>query len=89
MYRCGSVSAAETRCRDPGHVTKCDRRSLPVSVLAQRFADPALDELVLAHDALGVDPQLNGHAVPSPLRHLGGVDAAIQPRRQAGMPKVI
>ena len=28
-----------------------------ISVLAQRFADPALGELVLARDALGVDPQ--------------------------------
>ena len=27
------------------------------SVLAQRFADPALSELVLARDALGVDAQ--------------------------------
>jgi len=28
---------------------------LAMSVLAQRFADPALGELILAHDALGVD----------------------------------
>jgi hypothetical protein len=28
-----------------------------VSVLTQRFADPALGEIVLADDALGVDPQ--------------------------------
>ena len=59
------------------------------SVLAQRFADPALGELVLAYDTLGVDPQEHVHAVPGPLCHLGGVDATVQPRGQAGVPKVI
>ena len=29
----------------------------PSSVLAQRFADPPIGELVLADDALGIDPQ--------------------------------
>jgi hypothetical protein len=29
----------------------------PNSVLAQRFADPPIGELVLADDALGIDPQ--------------------------------
>jgi hypothetical protein len=42
-----------------------------MSVLAQCFADPALGELVLAYDALGVDAQQHVHAVPGPLRHLG------------------
>ena len=60
-----------------------------MSVLAQRFADPALGELVLAHDALGVDPQEHVHAVPGPLGHLGGVDAAVQPGGQAGVPEVV
>jgi hypothetical protein len=46
------------------------RRPL-MSVLAQCFADPALGELVLAYDALGVDAQQHVHAVPGPLRHLG------------------
>jgi hypothetical protein len=27
--------------------------------------------------------------VPSPLGHLGRVDAAVEPRRQAGVPEVI
>jgi len=60
-----------------------------MSVLPQCFADPALGEFVLAHDALGVDPQQHVHPVPCPLRHLSGVDTAVQPRGQAGMPEVI
>jgi hypothetical protein len=47
-------------------------------------ADPALGELVLARDALGVDAQQYVHAVPSPLGHLGGVDAAGQPYGRRG-----
>ena len=53
---------------------------LAVSVLAQRCADPALGELVLADDALGVDPQEYVDAVPGPLRHLSGIDTGVQPR---------
>jgi hypothetical protein len=45
-------------------------RWLPMSFLAQRFADPALGQLVLAHNALGVDPQWHVHAVPGPLGYL-------------------
>src|SRR5215471_8439918 len=60
-----------------------------MSVLAQRFTDASLGELVLAHDALGVDPQRHVHAVPGPLGYLGRVDAAIEPRGQAGVPEVI
>src|SRR5262249_50714507 len=48
-----------------------------------------LGKLVLAHDALGVDPQQHVHAVPSPLGYLGRIDAAIEPRGQAGVPEVI
>jgi len=59
-----------------------------MSVLAQRFADPALGQLVVAHDALGVDAQQHVHAVPGPLGHLGGIDAAVQPGGQAGMAEV-
>src|SRR5262249_34925329 len=54
-----------------------------------RFADPSLGKLVLAHDALGVDPQQHVHAVPGPLGYLSRVDAAVEPRGQAGMPEVI
>ena len=50
-----------------------------VSVLAQRFADPALGELVLARDALDVDARQHVHAMPGPLGDLGGVDAAFEP----------
>ena len=54
------------------------------SVLTERFSDPPLGELVLACEALGVDPQQRVDAVPGPLRHLSGIDTAVQPRdRQA------
>ena len=56
-----------------------------LSVLAQGFVDAALGELVLAHDALGVDAQQDVHAVPGPLGHLRGIDAAVQP----GVPQVV
>jgi hypothetical protein len=36
-----------------------------MSVLAQRFADPALGEPVLAHDTFGVDPEQHLYAVGS------------------------
>lgn len=38
-----------------------------MSVLPQGFADPSLGELILANDALGIDPQQHVHAVPGPL----------------------
>ena len=60
-----------------------------LSGLAQGFVDAVLGELVLAHDALGVDAQQYVHAVPGPLGHLGGVDAAVQPGGQAGVPQVV
>src|SRR5215813_10031404 len=60
-----------------------------MSVLTQRFTDASLGELVLAHNALGVDPQQHVHAVPGPLGYLGRVDAAVEPRGQAGVPEVI
>ena len=54
----------------------------PSSGLAQRFADTALGQLVLADDAFGVDPQEYVDAVPGPLGDLGWVDAAVEPRGQ-------
>ena len=60
-----------------------------LSVLAQGFVDAALGEVVLARDALGIDAQQYVHAVPGPLGHLGWVDAAVQPCRQAGVPQVV
>ena len=65
------------------------RAGLFMSVLAKRFEDPALGELVLAHDALGVDPKEDVHAVPGPLRYLRRVDAAIEPRGQASVPEIV
>ena len=60
-----------------------------LSILAQGFADAALGELVLAHYALGVDPQQHVDAVPGPFGDLGRVDAAVQPRGEAGVPEVV
>jgi hypothetical protein len=60
-----------------------------LSALTQSLADPALREFVLAHDALGVDLEQYIDAVSGPLGYLGGVDAAVQPRGQAGVPEVI
>jgi hypothetical protein len=60
-----------------------------LSALAQSLADPALREFVLAHDALGVDLEQYIDPVPGPLGYLGGVNAAVQPRGQTGVPEVI
>jgi len=60
-----------------------------MSVLAQRFADPALGQLVLARDAFGVDAQQDVHAVPGALGHLSGVDAAVEPCEQAGVAQIV
>jgi hypothetical protein len=57
--------------------------------LAQGLADATLGELVLADDVLGVDPEQHVHAVPGPFGDLGRVDAAVEPRGQAGMPQVV
>ena len=89
---CGCMQPWAAKCRSlcPISAQVQDRlRVAAISVLAQRFADPALGELVLAHNALGVDPQQHVHAVPSPLRHLGRVHAAVEPRGEAGVPEVV
>ena len=62
---------------------------MPKLVLAQCLADPALGEFVLADDALGIDPEQCVDPVPGPLRDLGWVDAAVEPRRQASMEEVV
>jgi hypothetical protein len=74
---------------ESGRFLGARRLGLPMSVLAKRLEDPALSKLVLAYDALGVDPQQHVDAVPGPLGHLGRVDAAVEPCGQAGVPEVI
>ena len=64
-------------------------QSSGLSLRAQGFVDAALGKLVLARDALGVDAQQHVHAVPGPLGHLGGIDAAVEPGGQAGEPQVV
>ena len=59
------------------------------SVLAQGFANPALGQLVLAYDALGIDPEEYVDAVPGPFGDLGWVDATVEPRGKARVPKVV
>ena len=49
----------------------------------------ALGYLVLAVDALGVDPEQDGDAVPGPLGDLGGRDSAVEPGGDTGVPKVV
>jgi hypothetical protein len=46
----------------------------PSSVLPQGRGDPPLGELVLADDALGVDPQQHADAVPGPFSNLGRIE---------------
>jgi hypothetical protein len=43
----------------------------------------------LAVDALGVDPEQDGDAVPGPLGDLGGRDTAVEPGGDAAVAKVI
>jgi hypothetical protein len=52
---------------------------VPKLALVQGFADPALGQFVLAHDASGVDPRQHVDTVSRPFGHLRGVDAAVQP----------
>src|ERR1035438_2494841 len=48
-----------------------------------------LGYLVLAVDALGVDLEQDGDAVPGPLGDLGGRDSPVEPCRDAGVPEVV
>jgi hypothetical protein len=49
----------------------------------------ALGEFVLAYDAHGVNPEQHVDAMPGPLGDLSRIDAAVEPRGQAGMPQVV
>jgi len=60
-----------------------------MSVLAQGFADAALGELILAHDASAVDPQQHVDAVPGPFGDLSQTHAAVEPGGQTCVPKVV
>lgn len=58
---------------------------------AQRVLNAPLGYPVLAVDALGVDLEQYGDAVPGPLGDLGGRDAAVEPggdARMVGFPDV-
>jgi len=77
--------AVPNTCQSPRSLIRTAR----ISVLPERVADPALGELVLADDALGVDPQQHLDAVPGPFGDLGRVYAAVQPGGQAGVPEVV
>ena len=55
----------------------------------QRSLDAFPRDLVLAIDALGVDPEEDIHAVPGPLGDLGRPDAGIQPKRNCRVAQVV
>jgi hypothetical protein len=56
---------------------------------SQGFFHAAADRVVLAGDALGIDPEQNVHAVTGPRGDLWGRDAAVEPGRHCGVPKVV
>ena len=53
------------------------------------FLDTALGFVLLAGDALGVDPQQNVHAVASPLGNLGRGNPGVQPGGNRRMPQIV
>jgi hypothetical protein len=67
--------------RGTGHTA----RALPVPscaevvVAAEGVGDALVDGAVLAVDAVGVDLEQDGDAVPGPAGDLGGRDAGVQP----------
>jgi hypothetical protein len=52
-------------------------------------ADLLVEEVVLAVDAVAVDGEQDGDAVPGPGGDLGGVSAGVQPQRQGGVTQVV
>ncbi len=58
-------------------------------VARQRRGDPVIDLLLLAVDAVRVDPQQHRHVVPEPAGNLGRRQPAVQPQRRRRMAKVI
>ncbi len=51
--------------------------------------DLPVGDVVLAVDAVGVDGEQGGDAVPGPPRDLGGGGVGVQPQGQGGMPQVV
>ena len=60
-----------------------------VSRLAQDGIDPASGRVVLADEALGVDLEQHGNAVPRPRGDLCCGHSSVEPRRHCGVPEVI
>jgi len=55
----------------------------------QRGLDACPRDIILAVDALGVDPEEDIHAVPGPLGDLGRRDPGIQPSRNGCVAQVV
>ena len=51
--------------------------------------DLPVGDVVLAIDAVRVDGEQHGDAVPGPLRDLGGGSTGVQPEGQGGVPQVV
>ncbi|WP_328881574.1 hypothetical protein [Streptomyces sp. NBC_00299] len=60
----------------------------PLGEISGSF-EPPLQVGQLTFDASGVGRQEHGHAVPSPVGHLGRRDPVVQPLRQARVPVVV
>lgn len=75
-----------------GCVRRClviDRRLWTIRGRVQGYIDALLGAVLLPGNALGVDPQQYGDAVPGPLGGLGGRHASVEPKRHAGVPQVV
>jgi hypothetical protein len=53
------------------------------------FEDPPLGLVLLAGDALGVDPEQDVDAVPGPVGDLRRRHASVEPGGDCGMPQVV
>jgi len=68
--------------------TACFRALCLVSGV-ERMLNLPVGDVVLAVNAVGVNGQERGDAVPGSLRDLGGGGACVQPERQRGVPQVV
>lgn len=55
----------------------------PVLLVLHRSLDTTPGRVLLAHDALRVDPWQDGDALPCPFRYLGGGHPGVEPRHTA------